>query len=98
MPQRIHVELGGITRCSWNGVVEIPDGEDPAVVLDRIYDHVDGGEFKTDFEFWEKGDCTWEHAKAEDGEPVMLITDDGDIVDLDEEREETDLDSESGSG
>jgi len=28
----------------------------------------------------------------------MLITDDGDIVDLDEEREETDLDSESGSG
>ena len=54
----VRVNLAALTRKEWSGLVRVPvEIVDLWEVTDRVYDYLDGSEFTTDNEFWEKGDC-----------------------------------------
>jgi len=53
----VQVNLAALTRVEWSALVRVPGGVDLQEVTDRFYDYLDGGEFTSDPDFWEKGSC-----------------------------------------
>ena len=53
----VQVNLAALTRVEWSALVRVPGGVDLQEVTDRFYDYLDGGEFTSDPEYWEKGNC-----------------------------------------
>ena len=53
----VQVNLAALTRVEWSALVRVPRGVDLQEVTDRFYDYLDGGEYTSDPEYWEKGNC-----------------------------------------
>jgi hypothetical protein len=54
----VQVNLAALTRVEWSALVRVPvEIVDLQEVTDRFYDYLDGGEFTSDPDFWEKGSC-----------------------------------------
>jgi len=76
----VRVNLGALTRKEWSGLVRVPvEVVDLWEVADRVYDYLDGSEFTTDLDYWEKGDC------YTDDNVTDKDVDDGPIFQMDED-------------
>lgn len=54
----VDIELAALTRLDWGAVVQIPAGlsdDDRQTLLEKFYDQIDGGEYTSDNDYWEKG-------------------------------------------
>lgn len=74
--KRIRIMLGAMTRAEWSALVEVPKNmkrDELTDLVARFYDDIDGTEFTDDNEFWDKGECTYEHTD-DDGPPEFVVT------------------------
>ena len=59
-PKTKVVEIGlvAMTRLEWGATVQIPEDlsdDDRQALLEKFYDVIDGGEYTSDTDYWEKG-------------------------------------------
>lgn len=77
----VRIKLSALTRVEYSEVIEVPiDMSDDELqdLADRRYDEVDGGDFYSDPDYWEKGSVDFDPAGAND--TATFILDDGDVV------------------
>jgi hypothetical protein len=73
---------GALTRLEWCGLVEVPEDMEDNDVINRIYEHVCGGEYYKDDSYWERGEghlVPPEQINEADTKPRYEIAPKGDI-------------------
>jgi hypothetical protein len=71
----VEVRLSALTRIEYMEVVEVPADITQAELDDLVnarYRQVDGGEFTSDPEYWERGTCEAVASDMPDGTPSMM--------------------------
>lgn len=76
--KKVRICLSAHTRVEYSEILEVPAGMTQGQLDDLVrqrYEDIDGGEFRPDFEFWEKGSCHFdlEEADAQAEGTVTLV-------------------------
>lgn len=83
--KRIRINLAALTRVEWSAVVEVPASYGEARCDDLVrdfYDRIDGGEFVSAHEYWERGGCYHGVDVSPEEETEFRVDEDGEVTRL----------------
>ena len=77
---KYRIELSALTRVCYSTVIEAVSQQAAEAALDYVYDIVDGGEYDSDNQYWEKGThYVYGEVEPSDTEPPRFVVKDGEV-------------------